>query len=69
MMTSTRLALAATVIALILFGLNPNFFGQERGSYEGDYVDMGQNLIFVLLGIWALKFILGSLTDNKTETK
>ena len=59
MKTSTRLASAATVIALILYGVNDKLFGE----------DAGPGLILVLIGIWALKFILGSMIDKKAETK
>ena len=69
MKTPTRLALAATFIALILYGVNPRLFGKESTGFDGTYYDMGQGLIWVLLGIWAMKFILGSMIDKKAEPK
>ena len=63
------MALAATVIALILHGVNPRLFGKESTVFDGTYYDMGQGLILVLLGIWAMKFILGSMIDKKAEPK
>ena len=55
MKTSTRLALAATVFAIVLsfyMGLN----------------DGGVGLAIIVLA-WAFKFILGSLIDKKAEPK
>ena len=60
MKKSTRLALAASVVSIsgvIILNLNITFFPEA------------ETLITLLVGVWALKFILGSMIDKKTEPK
>ena len=60
MKKSTRLALAASVVTtvgVILVAMNSVFY------------TWFETWITLLVGIWALKFILGSLFDQKEEPK
>ena len=63
MKTSTRLALAATVLAVVFF-----FFGIFGGLRMSDDTVFSGSLSIIVLA-WAAKFIFGSLIDKKDEPK
>ena len=61
MRTSTRLALAATVFAVVYF-----FFVMFTGIMSDETLFSSFSIIILA---WAFKFILGSLIDKKEEPK
>ena len=63
MKTSTRLALAATVFAIVF-----TFFGLFGGLRISEDTFFFGSLSIIVLA-WAFKFILGSLIDKKAEPK